>query len=172
MTTASTSTPTPAPAPNDVRIPELRAVGRVRRDGPRRWIEIDEAYRPALLALDGFSHVNVLWWANWVEGDEYRSYLQGNPPYAPEHATGVFASRSPLRPNPIGLTVCPIVRVDVEAGIVEVADIDALDDSPVLDLKAYFPVCDRVREARIPEWLVGWPEWMPDAGSGLMDGEG
>jgi tRNA (Thr-GGU) A37 N-methylase len=50
-----------------------------------------------------------------------------------------------------------------------VADIDAYDGTPVIDLKAYFPVCDRVKEARIPAWLVDWPEWMPEEGLGLYD---
>ena len=159
-------------AASEIRIPELRPVGRICRAGDRRWIEIDAAFRPALLSLDRFSHAIVLWWANWVEADEYRTYLQGNPAYAPDHPTGVFASRSPLRPNPIASTVCRLGAVDMSAGTVDVADIDALDGSPVLDLKAYFPVCDRVREARIPEWLVGWPEWMPDEGTGLAEGEG
>ncbi len=48
-----------------------------------------------------------------------------------------------------------------------IADIDAYDGTPLVDLKAYFPVCDRVQEARIPEWLAGWPEWMPEEGLGL-----
>jgi len=49
----------------------------------------------------------------------------------------------------------------------EVSDIDAYDGTPIVDLKAYFPVCDRVKEATIPEWLSNWPEWMPEQGIGL-----
>jgi tRNA (Thr-GGU) A37 N-methylase len=44
---------------------------------------------------------------------------------------------------------------------------DAFDGTPVLDLKGYFPVCDRVKDVRIPEWTEGWGEWMPDEGLGL-----
>ena len=59
-----------------------------------------------------------------------------------------------------------IVGMDEEEGVVGVGDIDAHDGTPILDLKAYFPVCDRVREARIPAWLSEWPEWMPEEGLG------
>ncbi len=48
-----------------------------------------------------------------------------------------------------------------------VADIDAFDGTQILDLKPYIPVCDRVRKANIPDWLAGWPEWLPEQGLGL-----
>jgi tRNA (Thr-GGU) A37 N-methylase len=51
---------------------------------------------------------------------------------------------------------------------VVVKEIDAMDGSTVLDLKAYFPVTDRVQDARYPEWLPDWPLWMPKEGIGLM----
>jgi len=79
----------------------------------------------------------------------------------------VFGTRAVYRPNPIGLTVCKVIRVDEEKGEVKVGDIDAYDGTSVVDLKAYFPVCDRVQEAWIPEWLSHWPEWMPEEGLGL-----
>ena len=102
-------------------------------------------------------------------GETPPAELQTEPPYSPGKVTGVFACRAEYRPNPIGMTVCKLVAVDEEQGRVQVADIDAYDGTPVIDLKAYFPVCDRVREARIPGWLVDWPEWMPDEGLGLYD---
>lgn len=152
---------------------QVRPIGHVRRNGnaqnPEQGIEIEieAAYRPALLNLDQFTHVTVLWWADRLDSEEYRAMLQSRPPYAEEHLTGVFATRAPYRPNPIGLTTCRLLSVDEERGVLRVADMDAHDGTPVVDLKAYFPVCDRVREARIPEWLEGWPEWMPDDGVGL-----
>ncbi|NIP34428.1 MAG: tRNA (N6-threonylcarbamoyladenosine(37)-N6)-methyltransferase TrmO, partial [Thermoplasmata archaeon] len=57
--------------------------------------------------------------------------------------------------------------MDVECGVVRVNDVDALDGSPIIDLKAYFPVLDRVRDATIPDYLEGWPEWLPEEGIGL-----
>ncbi len=147
---------------------KIQPIGMVRR-GKKLTVEIDEKYRPALKTLGKFSHVIVLWWAHGLDNEEYRNLLQTDPPYAPEHTTGVFATRAPYRPNPIGFSVCPISNVDEEKGIVTVTDIDAVDETPVLDLKAYFPVCDRVRSAHIPEWLSDWPEWMPDEGIPLEE---
>ena len=146
---------------------EIFPIGHVRRDDDGIRLEVLEPYRPALKELDEFSHVIALWWADQVADDECRQVLQCNPPYAEDHLTGVFATRSPLRPNPVAATTCKILSSDEEAGVVRIAEIDALDGTPVLDLKAYFPVCDRVREAHIPAWLSDWPEWMPDEGLGL-----
>ena len=142
-------------------------VGTVRRGANETRLEILEPFRPALLGLEGFSHVIVLWWAHNHDDDQSRARLQTYPPYTQDHLMGVFATRAPYRPNPIALTTCKLLGVDKESGIVQVASIDALDGTPILDLKAYFPVSDRVRVACIPAWLTGWPEWMPEEGLGL-----
>lgn len=149
----------------------IEPIGVVRRDGKSIQINLEKQFAPGLTGLEHFTHVIVLWWAHGMDEEKYRKMLQTNPPYAPEHLTGVFATRAPYRPNPIAVTVCPIRKVDGETGVVEVTDIDAVDGTPVLDLKAYFPVCDRVRVASIPDWLSDWPEWMPDEGIGLQEYE-
>jgi tRNA-Thr(GGU) m(6)t(6)A37 methyltransferase TsaA len=151
---------------------QIRPIGHVRRDGDEIRLEVGEPFRPALEQLDRFSHVMVFWWADRFDNAEYRGMLQTKPPYAEEHLTGVFATRAPYRPNPIAMTTCKLLGVDEEQGVVRIADIDAFDGTRVVDLKAYFPVCDRVKEAHIPEWLSGWPEWMPEDGIGLEEGEG
>lgn len=150
---------------------QIHPIGYVRRTENGIHLEIGESFRPALKQLDRFSHVMVFWWADRFDNEEYRSMLQCRPPYAEEHLTGVFATRAPYRPNPIGMTTCRLLEVDEESGVVQVADLDAFDGTRIVDLKAYFPVCDRVREAHIPEWLSDWPEWMPDDGIGLEPGE-
>jgi tRNA-Thr(GGU) m(6)t(6)A37 methyltransferase TsaA len=147
-------------------------IGYVRRAENTIHLEIGEPFRPALKQLDHFSHVMVFWWADQFDNADGRNMLQTRPPYAEEHVTGVFATRAPYRPNPIAMTTCKLLEVDEGNGIVRIADIDAYDGTRVVDLKAYFPVCDRVREAHIPEWLAEWPEWMPDDGIGLQEGEG
>jgi tRNA (Thr-GGU) A37 N-methylase len=111
----------------------------------------------------------VFWWAEQEDEEYNRKTLQTEPPYAQGHITGVFACRSPYRPNPIAMTTCKILSVDEERGLVNIANIDAFDGTRIVDLKAYFPVCDRVKNAHIPEWLSDWPEWMPDDGIGLED---
>jgi tRNA (Thr-GGU) A37 N-methylase len=109
----------------------------------------------------------VFWWADKHDNEQSRNILQTEPPYAQGKITGVFATRAEYRPNPIAMTTCKILAVDQDKGIVEVAEIDAFDGTPLVDLKGYFPVCDRVKHASIPEWLSDWPEWMPEEGLGL-----
>jgi tRNA-Thr(GGU) m(6)t(6)A37 methyltransferase TsaA len=150
---------------------QMYSIGQVRRTDDGVVLEIDAPYRPALKQLDQFSHVMVFWWADQFDNDEYRNMLQTEPPYAQGHLTGVFATRAPYRPNPVAMTTCPIVDVDEEQGRVTVSNLDAFDGTRIVDLKAYFPVCDRVQKAHIPEWLVGWPEWMPEAGIDLEEHE-
>ena len=146
---------------------QVYPIGHIRRAEGGIHLEILNQFRPGLKQLDHFSHVIVLWWADRCDNEQSRSQLQTRPPYASDKLTGVFACRSEYRPNPIALTTCKLLEVDKEAGIVRVADIDAIDGTPILDLKAYFPVCERVQKAHIPEWLSDWPAWMPEEGLGL-----
>jgi tRNA-Thr(GGU) m(6)t(6)A37 methyltransferase TsaA len=142
-------------------------IGYVRRRENRIILEVMEPYRPAMKQLDQFTHIMIFWWADKHDNEKSRSIMQTEPPYAKGKITGVFATRAEYRPNPIAMTTCKILKVDETNGIIEVTDIDAYDGTPIVDLKAYFPVCDRVKEARIPKWLSDWPEWMPEQGIGL-----
>jgi tRNA-Thr(GGU) m(6)t(6)A37 methyltransferase TsaA len=130
-------------------------------DGSR--LEILEPYRPALKHLGQFSHVHVIWWADKNDNEQARSTMQAKLPYAESVTAGVFACRAEYRPNPIAVTMCPLLGVDEQKGIVHLAWIDAFDGTPVLDLKPYIPISDRVRDVRVAEWLADWPEWMEDA---------
>ena len=154
---------------NEQETYNVHPIGYVRRLTDEIHLEIEEPYRPGLKQLEHFSHVMVLWWADKMDTEEFRGMLQCKPPYAEEHLTGVFATRAEYRPNPVALTTCKILAVDEQDGILTIANIDAYDGTPILDLKAYFPVCDRVQEVRIPAWLAGWPDWMPDEGLGFYE---
>ena len=146
---------------------QMYPIGYIRRSKNSIDLEILEPFRPALKQLDHFSHVMVFWWADRHDNKKSRSATKCEPPYAKGKLTGVFATRAEYRPNPIAMTTCKILKVDEAKGTVHIANIDAYDGTPIVDLKAYFPVCDRVKDAKIPEWLSGWPEWMPEEGIGL-----
>jgi tRNA-Thr(GGU) m(6)t(6)A37 methyltransferase TsaA len=148
---------------------EVFPVGQVRRNGERVYVEVAPPYVPAMKELDGFSHVQVLWWFSEFDDEMYRSVTQSEEAPYEAPVMGVFACRSPVRPNPIGLTTVEMLEVDHEKGRIEIGNIDAIDGTPVLDLKAYYPVCDRVREVRVGWWAAEWPEWMPAEGLGLED---
>lgn len=143
---------------------QLRPIGTVIHDDGGFALRIDEPYREALEGLDGFSHVNVLWWCHLLDEPEYRAVTVAERPYrdAPDRL-GIFATRSPLRPNPIALSPVPVAAIEPDAGLVRVAYIDAEVGSPVLDLKPYHPAVDRVRDVGVPAWCAGWPEWSEDA---------
>lgn len=140
---------------------DVTPIGKVRKTEDGFNLEIFKQFRPALRQLDHFSHVIVVWWAHQHDNEMSRSKTQTTPPYA-DKLTGVFACRAEYRPNPLAITTCKILEVDEPNGIVKVACMDAYDNTPIVDLKAYFPVCDRVKQPQIPEWLQGWPEWMPE----------
>lgn len=151
----------------DQKTYRLQPIGYVRRTEESVNLEILEPFRPAMKQLEHFSHVMVFWWADKHDNQKSRAIMQTEPPYAAGKMTGIFATRAEYRPNPIGMTTCKLSAVDEEGGIIKVVNIDAFDSTPIVDLKAYFPVCDRVKDAWIPEWLSDWPEWMPEEGFGL-----
>lgn len=138
----------------------VRPIGHVMDSGAR--LHIDEPFRAGLRQLNQFSHVVVLWWGHQHDNPHDRSVVETPLPYAPGVTAGVFACRSEYRPNPILLTVCPIFEVDVQQGTVTLW-IDALDGSPVLDLKPYIPISDRVRDVRVARWFEQLPAWLEDA---------
>jgi tRNA-Thr(GGU) m(6)t(6)A37 methyltransferase TsaA len=144
---------------------KLYPIGRVRQHDGEFLLEIEEPFRPALKLMDQFSHVMVFWWAHKLDSPKYRSIMQADLPYAKGTVAGVFACRAEYRPNPIGVTTCPILQVDEAKGIVKLAFIDALDGTPVLDLKPYIPISDRIRDVKVADWLADWPEWMEEADS-------
>jgi tRNA-Thr(GGU) m(6)t(6)A37 methyltransferase TsaA len=127
-------------------------IGVVKKQGQRAWLEIYPEYAPGLLGLKNFSHLWVFYWFHENDTPERRQTLQVHPRRDPANPlTGVFACRSPERPNLIGFTACRIIRV--EGNRVEVANLDARDGSPILDLKPYIPEGDAIPEAHTPEWL-------------------
>lgn len=93
-------------------------------------LELLPAYEEGLTDIEGFSHLIVLWVFDRSEGYE----LLGAPP-SDNRAHGVFATRSPRRPNPIGFTVVQLFRRDQCS--LHVRGVDMLDGTPILDIKPY-----------------------------------
>ena len=109
-------------------------IGWVRKTEGRTMIAVDKKYQRALLGLDQFSHVWVLYWFDRNDTPEKRSILQVHPQGKRENPIrGVFATHSPVRPNLIAMSRCKIISV--KENVIEIEDIDAFPDTPVLDLK-------------------------------------
>lgn len=108
-------------------------------------IELCEEYSPGLKDLDGFSHIILVYYFHLSKES---GLLQ--KPFMDEEARGVFAIRSPSRPNPIGISVVKLKRV--EGNILYISGLDIIDGTPLLDIKPYVPRFDS-READRIGWL-------------------
>ena len=129
-------------------------VGYIRKpDDGFIFIEIESQYWDATLQLDRFSHIIVLWWITGHDTPTSRTHLQDIPPQANAELSGVFASRSPARPTPIGLSIVAIERFDQAKRRIYIDQIDAHDDTPVVDIKPYMPFSDKVDKAKVPQWF-------------------
>jgi tRNA-Thr(GGU) m(6)t(6)A37 methyltransferase TsaA len=142
----------------------LSPVGKVIARNGDFAIQISAPYLPALKGLAGFSHLNVLWWSHFLDAPDLRAQTVVNQPYQKGPAElGIFATRSPMRPNPICLSVAPVIHVDETSGLIHLAYIDAEDGTPVLDVKPYLPCSDRVRQVSTPAWNSHWPQCFEDS---------
>lgn len=143
----------------------LIPVGQVHVTHEHFALHVDPAYRPALQALDGFSHVQVLCWFHEMDTPEARQIVQTPQPYkhAPE-SMGIFATRAPVRPNPIALSSARILHIDHTQGILTLDYIDAHDGTPLLDIKPYTPSIDRIESPSVPQWCAHWPKNVESSG--------
>jgi tRNA-Thr(GGU) m(6)t(6)A37 methyltransferase TsaA len=113
-----------------------------RERGRPASVEIDPAYAEGLIGLERHSHVVLL---SWLHGSR-RDLIVQKPRHA-EEARGTFALRSPVRPNPIGLHVARLLRVD--GPVLTIDAIDLLDGTPLVDLKPYFASTDSIPDATL-----------------------
>ncbi len=122
-------------------------------------VEVFEQYAAGLADLEGFSHVHLVYHLHRSTG-----YSLVVTPYLDDTPRGLFATRAPRRPNPIGLSVVRLERV--EGRVLHVADLDILDGTPLLDIKPFNPSVDHRTGCR-----VGWMKGKRGAsGGGRSDG--
>jgi tRNA-Thr(GGU) m(6)t(6)A37 methyltransferase TsaA len=116
-------------------------------------VQIGKGLQNCLQDLRGFSHLWLLWWGHLAKGFSMRV----QPP-RDAHKRGLFATRAPNRPNPIGLSCVRLLCIDKRQ--LHIADHDLLDGTPILDIKPYLPYCDAV-----PDAATGYVAGLPaDAG--------
>ncbi len=147
--------------PEAPELPRLRAIGTIRTpfsepqgtpiqgaffNDAEGEIVVDAAFAEGLADLDGFSHAVVLFAFDRSEG-----FSLTVTPYLDDSRRGLFATRAPRRPNPIGLTVVRLAEVD--GNRLRVRGVDMLDGTPLLDLKPYVPAVDEAEAVR-----TGWLE--------------
>jgi tRNA-Thr(GGU) m(6)t(6)A37 methyltransferase TsaA len=108
--------------------------GALRLDLEAR-VEVFPQYEKGLKDIDGFSHLILLYHFHLTEG-----YSLVACPFLDNTPRGIFSIRGPRRPNPIGMTIVNLLRV--EDNILDVAGVDMVDGTPLLDIKPYFPDVD------------------------------
>ncbi len=109
-------------------------------------IEMNAGLVGGLADLEGFSHLILLYVFHKSKG-----YDLSVKPFLDNSNRGLFATRAPRRPNPVGISVVKLVGIDT--GVIHIAGADVLDGTPLLDIKPYVPVFDSFPEAR-----AGWLE--------------
>jgi tRNA (adenine37-N6)-methyltransferase len=141
----------------------IRPIGNVQVQGELYTINLEKEYFSGLTHIEGFSHLWIMWWAHLSDQPEARNRFMAKNVFknAPSE-TGVFASRTPERPNPIMFSLIKLESIDIENGILTTSFIDAENGSPVLDIKPYFPM-ERIRKCHTPTYYRHWPQWSEDA---------
>ena len=113
-------------------------------------IVVSRKYKRALDGIESFSHIIVLFWLHEITAPE-RSILKVHPRRNNSiPLTGVFATRSPVRPNPIGITTVRLL--ERKDNILRVKGLDAINGTPVLDIKPYLPESFPASEVTVAEW--------------------
>lgn len=144
--------------PDRIEIKPVAVVSRESADENERdrtlisKIVFDKEMTPGLQGIEDFSHIFVIFWLHLVS-DSAKTLI--HPRKSADEPVGIFATRAPIHPNPIGLTVVELVRR--EKNILWVRGLDAIDGTPVLDVKPYPDWADGrldiVLDFRIPDWL-------------------
>ena len=122
---------------------QIFPVGTIRKQDRSVFVEIYKEYEDALFGLDQYTHIIVFTWFHKNDMPEKRRVLKVHPRGNKANPlTGVFATRSPVRPNLIGLFLCKIVSI--ENNVIQIEHIDAFPGSPVIDIKPYIPRIDSI----------------------------
>ncbi len=142
---------------------QLLPIGWVRNSvtdpRPSGWETVESElhvlpeFAQGLKGLEEFSHIIVFFWLHLVP-QELRAAGQLHPGERGDlPLVGTFATRSQLRPNPLGMAVAPLLGV--QGTVLRVRGLDAIDGTPLLDLKPYLPPYDAHQQVRMPSWVWG-----------------
>lgn len=131
---------------------KIYPIGFIRKSNDITEIEIGAEFTDALLGLDLFSHIHVLYWFHQNDTPEKRSILRVHPRKKKQNPlTGVFATHSPARPNLLALSLCRIISIT--SNRIRIHEIDAHDGSPVIDIKCYIPPDEALNNVHLPDWV-------------------
>jgi len=132
---------------------KVKPVGFVKKlDDRKSSIKILKKYARCLEQIEHFSHLVILYWMNKVSEDLRRD-LKVKPRHMDTPTLGVFSTRFPARPNPIGVTTVKLLSRKGATLVVE--GLDAEDGTPVIDVKPYIPIFDKPSgRVKLPWWVL------------------
>lgn len=115
-------------------------------------IHLKEEYASGLIGFEAFSHVIVIYHMHESSWDPETDLVRRPQGREDMPLIGIFAQRAKHRPNPIGITAVKLISL--KGNIIEVQGLDAIDSTPVLDIKPYYPAYDRIEQVQIPRWVT------------------
>lgn len=136
---------------------EIYSIGKYNNISGIQTITINN--EEIICDLEDNSFARIIWWFNRFDKDSYRKILLGDPPYENAPKTGVFATRSPVRPNLIATTLVKITEINKITNQIIIDGFDGFDNSIVLDVILYNPQKERINNCKVPKWLEHWPKW-------------
>lgn len=136
----------------------LEAIGMIRNVNGSSYIQLNHAINVKS------RYIKIYWWFHKYDTKKFRHATQCTPPYEDAPKTGIFATRSPVRPNPIAMTIAKVQKVDQKEKRIYISGIESFDKTPCLGISPYESAEDCIRECQVPEWLSHWPQWLDDLG--------
>jgi len=129
------------------KMPQDVPIQSVAAKGVMGYVEVAQEYVEGLKDVEGFSHLILIYHCHLAQ--EYSLLVR---PFMDKKLHGVFSTRAPSRPNPIGVSVVRLVKI--EKNILHIQDVDIIDGTPLLDIKPFVPEFDQRKAERIG-WLTG-----------------
>ncbi len=114
-------------------------------------IVLQPEYRAGLQGIERFSHALIVTFLHEAHFEPPKHLVRRPRGLDSMPEVGIFAQRAKDRPNPLGITAVSIAGV--ESGVLVVRGLDAIDGTPVVDVKPYYPAYDRIMNASVPEWV-------------------
>ncbi|MEG0284280.1 MAG: excinuclease ABC subunit UvrA [Erysipelotrichales bacterium] len=141
----------------------LSTLGVIHKIRGSYYLEISSNFNEYTDILKGYSHIKILWWFHKFEKDVYKRTLECDPPYENAPKTGIFASRSPVRPNPFAITTAKILDFDYDNNMIKVSLLDCFDKTPLLGISPYIPSTDSIDICCLPSWVEHWSGFLDDS---------
>ena len=136
---------------------EVEAMGMIRQVNGESYVQLKE------LGLIETPYIKLFWWFHKFDSELYRKATECNPPYENAPRSGIFSTRSPVRPNPIAMTIVKVLRADYEKKRLYIEGIESFDQTPCLGYASYQSQEDCIINCTVPEWLSHWPQWIENS---------